>query len=147
VCFIAATSIQAQNFYQPTQTDLKAAYCRPVVADTIAMHNKSLSADLPPSRRAGTQEQLAAATERSRRLELYVLPRLNLVEPTGLIAAQTRGKEDAARLGELMQACDSKCKNTVDAQSRPACMQQCVNGSEVAARTRECDDVAWLPLL
>ncbi len=132
---------------QPTQIDLRAAYCRPVVANTIGMLAQSLSDEnMPANLRNAATEQHAAAITRSRRLELYILPRINVVDSAGLIAAQTRGKVDAARFSEWTQGCDLKCKSTADTQMRISCTQQCNEGSDVVTRVRDCDDVSWLPM-
>ena len=132
--------------YQPSQLDLRVAYCRPVVASTIDMHGKTLSSGAPAAVKKIAKKDHAAASERKRRLEIYMLPRLNVVEPSGLLDAQARGKQDAANMNELMETCRAECAKVADAQEHAACMQQCGAGNEVARRTRDCDDISWLPL-
>ena len=159
VCVSAAASAQVQTqvqkkpppaatktLFQPNPVDLKAAYCRPVVASTISLYAKSLSADAPSNLHVTAKEQHDAATERRRRLEVYMLPRIDVVEPAGLLAAQARGKEDAESLSRFMLTCDAKCKNVADPQKNTSCHRQCSEGSEVVKRTRDCDDLSWLPL-
>jgi len=160
MCFCAVVNTDAQQppplkpppkeapkiLNQPTEIDLRAAYCRPVIADTIDRYAQSFSGNPSTASSVTANELYAAAVERSRRLELYMLPRIDVVEPTGLLDAQARGKKDVASLAELMRTCDAKCKNAADAQTSASCRQQCSVGSDVVKRTRDCEDISWLPL-
>jgi hypothetical protein len=89
--------VHAQNPPPPTDMDLRVMYCRPVVAGAISRYAQTLSANAPPAQGITANEHHAAALERSRRLELYILPRLGAVDTAPLLTAQARGKDDAAR--------------------------------------------------
>lgn len=110
------------------------------------MHAATLARELPADLRKLSSEQHAAAIERSRRLELHFLPRINAVEPAELLDAQARGREDAVTFRKLSDACNNKCSATSGAAAASTCIQQCTAGSETAQRTRDCDDISWLPL-
>lgn len=141
----SAAAPQSQPF-PPNEIDLKAAYCRPIVAAATAEHQKAVSADLPPSLSNAAKERLNASIQRTRRLEFYLLPRLNTLQSTGLLEAQARGYTDVASLQELARTCDSKCSGIADAAASTACRQRCGDGSDAAKRAHACDDVSWLPL-
>lgn len=131
--------------YPPNAIDLKAAYCRPVVAASMAEQQRALNGP-PPNQQQAAKERLAATVERGRRLEFYLLPRLNTLQSAPLLDAQGRGYTDVASLLELSRACEAKCSGTGDAAAVGACRLRCREGGEAAKRARECDDIAWLPL-
>lgn len=134
------------TLFPPNEIDLKAAYCRPVVAANLSDQEKILDANLPPELHQAAKERHAAAMNRTRRLAFYLLPRLNTLESAGLLDAQSRGHNDVASLLELARNCDAKCGGIADIEARAACRQRCSNDSEAAKRARDCDDLAWLPL-
>lgn len=132
--------------FPPNDIDLKAAYCRPIVAATLADQEKILAANLPPELQQAARERHAAAMNRNRRLAFYLLPRLNNIESTGLLDAQSRGYNDVASLVELARTCDVKCGGMADIDASAACRQRCSNDNAAAKRARDCDDLSWLPL-
>lgn len=132
--------------FPPNEIDLKAAYCRPVVAATLSDQEKILATNLPPELQQAAKERHASAMNRTRRLAFYLLPRLNTLESTGLLDAQSRGYNDVASLVELARTCDAKCGGMADIDASAACRQRCSNDSEAAKRARDCDDLSWLPL-
>jgi len=132
--FFTAADALAQR-QTPTDMDLRAAYCRPVIAGAINRFAQD----------AAAQQQHADAVQRGRRIELYILPRLSVVEPKEVLAAQARGRDDTAKLNELLSKCRAKCPES-DAKARAACVRQCTSGDEATKRTRDCDNLAWLPL-
>lgn len=142
----AKPAIAAPALYRPTEVDLKAAYCRPVVAASTAEHLKALKANLPPNLQQAAKERHAAAIERTRRLEFYLLPRLNTLQSSGLLEAQARAYTDLAGLAEVARNCDTKCSGIADTAAATACRVRCSEGSDAAKRARECDDISWLPL-
>lgn len=131
--------------FPPNEVDLKAAYCRPVVAATLSELQRILSANVAPDLQRAAQQRYDAAMDRTRRLAFYLLPRLNTLQSTDLLDAQSRGYTDVASLAELARTCDVKCGGIADAAASTACRQGCNSDSEAARRARECDDVSWLP--
>lgn len=142
----ASAAVLKSSPFPPNDIDLKAAYCRPIVAAATAEHQKAVSADLPPNLNNAAKERLNASIQKTRRLEFYLLPRLNTLQSTGLLEAQARGYTDVASLEQLARTCDSKCSGIADAAAGTACRQRCNDGSDAAKRARECDDISWLPL-
>lgn len=136
----------AQPIYPPNAVDLKAAYCRPVVAASTAEHQRTMDAGLPPNLQQAAKERLASAVDRGRRIEFYLLPRLPMLQSAALLDAQARGYTDVASAQEFARNCDARCSGINDAAAAAACRQRCRDGNEAAKRTRECDDISWLPL-
>lgn len=132
--------------FTPNEIDLKAAYCRPIIAATTAEHQKAVSADLPQNLHNAAKERLNASIQKTRRIEFYLLPRLNTLQSSALLEAQGRGYTDVASLQMLARTCESKCSGMADTAAGNACRQRCNDGSEAAKRARDCDDVSWLPL-
>lgn len=132
--------------FQPNEIDLKASYCRPVIAAAVGEHQKALNANLPANLRNAAKERHAVAVDRARRLEFYLLPRLNALKSAALLDAQARGYTDVASLAELSRTCDVKCGGIAAPAASTSCRQRCNEGSEAAKRARDCDDISWLPL-
>jgi hypothetical protein len=132
--------------FDPNETDLKAAYCRPVVASSIAEHRRAVSANLTPQLHNAAQKRLEAAIERGRRLEFYLLPRINALKSERLLEAQGRGYTDISEAADMARACDTKCSGIGDADAATSCRRRCGDDSEALKRTRACNDISWLPL-
>jgi hypothetical protein len=137
---VAATfSAQAQQL--PNQVDLKAAYCIPIAQNEIALLTTPVPDNSPPL--ADEYKRMFAQTldkknTNLRRLQLYLVPRVQYLDTLGLEAARKRGEEDAARASRDVSACISGCQDIT-------CITKCSNESEAAVRTRTCNDLSFLP--
>ena len=136
----------------PDQTDLRAAYCIPIVKSWIALlpsQDSPIPASATPAERQSTEEinQFMAKMrtqelERLRRLQLYVIPRLSYLDTTSMMAAMKSGEEDVARASFLADQCTTKCSG-----QGSACISECGKNSsgELTARMKACSNTTWLP--
>lgn len=128
----------------PSETDLRSAYCRPVLRSQAAALAAIL--DSYPSRGPeleGVVRQLQGVRDTLRRIELYLLPRIPHLDPYGLLTAQTSGEEDLARSRAHGRKCGSECPNQGDILG---CMTKCFEGSPALSRLGICNRTSdWLP--
>jgi len=137
----------------PTQIDLKAAYCIPIVKSYISLIS---SIDTPGEQSATPREgqpsdeinQLvrklqSEEQERLRRLQLYLVPRLRYLDSASILAAMKSGEEDVARSNAISNECQAKCKGS----SGSACLMDCVKSQkgELTGRMSACSNTGWLP--
>jgi len=152
---VLASNARAQVL--PSQVDLRAAYCIPLLQYAVSEieHIASLLRDnaqlFTPEHqavgRAVSEKTLSKTATNLRRLQLYLLPRLPYLAAYGIVAAKKSGEEDYARLKEDAKACDTKCNNAFANNSSAAlsCTLQCNSDSPVRARMSICEDLSWLP--
>lgn len=132
---VAASSAIAQP-YVPSDLDLRATYCVPVVEARIR-----LAVEI------GTPAQAARATASIDldRLRAYVRPKvvLSMDGPTGSLAALAtateRGRADAASMGATVARCIAQCSEA------HTCVSQCVEADPAAKRMQSCRSLDWLP--
>jgi hypothetical protein len=124
----------------PSEVDLRAAYCFPVVEHLVRMAKTSMADD--PALR---EQILAEVSENLRRLRLYLLPRLPHLEMLGLAAARRRGQEDVVKFEAYHQTCDSKCNPLRYKPSWIDCTKKCSADDPFAPRLKTCSDLSWLP--
>ena len=134
----------------PSQVDLKAAYCIPIVKDyvsSLTSNIKSISPEaysqLPPELQELTAKTLSEGTANLRRLQLYLLPRIPYLDLFGLEAATKSGQEDVVRQAEQGKICGAKCQNEFNFTDQP-CFVQCI-ASSLTTRMGTCHDLSWLP--
>jgi hypothetical protein len=88
-----------------------------------------------------------AQKDRLNHLSLYLLPRMKYVDPTGLLAARTRGLSDLDRLqSPAMMTCAEHCTETMlkgTLEQSTACLRSC--DPETLPRVWACNDLSWLP--
>jgi hypothetical protein len=103
---IVTTAVRAQLPPPPNPTDLRAAYCIEVTKTMINMMQQALSEvskPLPPNASAELAKKLSATIEIAqnglaaenatlRKLQLYLLPRMQYINPLGVVAAQRSAK-------------------------------------------------------
>ena len=134
-----ASACHAQNVFPlPTDTDLKAAYCTPI----LKANEESLASwmNSPFSASATNRKDMEAKAEevsRSlRRVRLYLIPRLQYLDSHALLAASRSGEEDYAASIKAAEACISLCtaKGCQKCQENPA-----------EARIKSCNSASFLP--
>jgi hypothetical protein len=69
---------------------------------------------------AAASEALTVATATLKRLQLYLVPRMVHLDPTGLAAAATAAKDDEARIKQTGESCRTEC-----ATADPTCLHAC----------------------
>lgn len=117
----------------PNATDLRAAYCRPIVRRHIEV--------LRAAARLGPQK-IEEAEADARRLDLYLVPRIPHLSALGLVAAQTGAEEDLARSDAFGRRCEAGCEGKDDSFD---CFIRCVEKNPFGEKFRTCRPVTWLP--
>jgi hypothetical protein len=152
VCSAAA---QVQTGEQPTSDDLRAAYCLEVTKSHAAIFEGLLRGDGNPPE---VQRLLGAQAEREhdvlRRLELYLFPRLDRLDPTQIILAQQSARADMdalAKVGNFCMANAPECGPHQPVADALACSERCAEGrmptfASVRARVTACQSPNWLPM-
>ncbi|HDR9095081.1 hypothetical protein QZM46_30060 [Burkholderia vietnamiensis] len=152
-------SASAQQLYdQPTDDDLRAAYCLSIseamLSDLQATRKQLLDAGAAGTKLDNiTASSIVALTDRANRLRAYVLPKAlaNDNAAVGLSAAEQRGRQDLATLGsdEGIKACARVCTSIPEPrtpdndQGGMQCAQKCA--PQISERIRKCADLSWLP--
>jgi hypothetical protein len=151
--------LYAQGWESPSQVDLKAAHCEPILQRQVAVLNNAQSIEgLMDEDRRFVAERADKLRSSLRRLEMYLVARTQYVDPIGMAVAQQAGEEDWARWQRDLAACKTTCKNTTClAKCRgdreycdltcgdPPCVAQCSKKSEALARIETCKGVPFLP--
>src|SRR5437660_6145096 len=148
---VLVSNARAQGL--PSEVDLRAAYCIPIVQETLSetsLFMRDYAPLLPEGKEQGKElfeKKLSETATNLRRLQLYLLPRPPYLDPYGVVAAKKSGDEDNVRMKELAKTCDAKCQNvfTNNPYGALSCVMQCLSNSPVRARARVCDDLSWLP--
>jgi hypothetical protein len=130
----------------PSEIDLRAAYCIPIVQHIVSLLN-GLDREFGPSPPSPAEAELRADL---RRLQLYLLPRLPHLELLGVVTAQMRAKEDLASLDAFAETCRAKCRHLQDTPSgrkpsRSSCFEKCQGTHPANTRIKACSDFDWLP--
>jgi hypothetical protein len=146
----------------PTETELRAAYCIPVLQDEIADLHKLLdnimesmaagTDDVPPAIRQEWKdsiekskrdlpEHIKARESALNRVQLFILPRMPYLDPTALLSATARARADIQENAADTHKCTSQCSTSGQFKS---CMIACVN-SDLHARLDACRNPTWLP--
>lgn len=135
----------------PSEIDLRAAYCIPVVQNSIKVTKSFIDADAEQSSTKSSkilEDTLAEHTEYLRRLQLYLLPRISHLEPLGLETAMQRAKEDLAKSEQHGKSCQTKCKASAKQSFSKEidCIQKCAQAHPLWPRLSVCSDhLRWLP--
>lgn len=142
--FLAALAcLPTPTFAQqlPTDIDLRAAYCLPIVNDELATFQTPIDPSvLTPQMKQGVESAIAEAQERANRLKRFLLPRVPYLDATALLAASTQGKQDEQRGLQDTRECFTSCQGASDSR---ACMTSCE--TDALARVRRCSKLDWLP--
>lgn len=140
----------------PTDVDLRAAYCVPILKGQIAALNAALGsgADL----RGIGPELIDANRQYSRdrsdalaRLQAYLLPRLGQLEIYPLVSAMKRGEIDSANgVWSSMDGCANTCgirtaTGEAARQTAITCFEACTREDPQMKRTLLCIKPDWLP--
>jgi hypothetical protein len=148
---VFASVCGAQEFTQPTDGELRSAYCIPILQWQIdAMSRANSSVIIPGNDQTPEQQRahgkLRRELEKVRsaldRLQSYLLPRMLNRDPMALALARKRGENDLQQLVKGADQCINECEA---AKGEPAvCAESCIDKALVE-RMRACADPSWLP--
>lgn len=151
-----ASAASAQQ--APSDNDLRTAYCVPVMTGTIDLmrqvvarveaNGNSSALEVQQANRKildSARDSLAKTQDVLNRLQLYLLPKMQTLNPAALAAAMARGEADMAELKASSARCAAKCPSlTLDANQR--CLASCTDAeAALVVRVRACSNPTWLP--
>jgi hypothetical protein len=137
-----ATLCSVANGQQaPTETDLKAAYCLPIVTKTTDMFAESLSKGMGASGSpdgVSLAQALTGYRENVRRLQNYLDSRNTLVDQAALRASAQQANDDFQRAQADLASCAAVSGQLGDADP-------CVQASQAVQRVTSCETLSFLP--
>jgi hypothetical protein len=149
----SSLTLEAANAQRtPTDIELKAAYCIKVAKGTIASFRPLLVTD--GQARKIRDDAINEASDRQKRLQIYLEPRLSQLEPVAILGASKRGELDGAnyfnRMANLAEKCAASCPvdkpNVATTKDHPSeCMEGCLQADEWFSRLQSCVRLNWLP--
>ncbi|HYM46734.1 MAG TPA: hypothetical protein VES65_11325 [Solirubrobacteraceae bacterium] len=149
----------------PSDAELRSAYCIPVlqwavkgardIADSIDGYwrqNPPTSEFAQQVARTRADARKSVSDEESvlNRLQAYLLPRMERLDPVALTLAMKRGEADLREFESVSNQCTKQCGVTVDTPSRDeksnACLETCRDKDKaLVERVRACNAPTWLP--
>lgn len=145
----------------PTDTELRATYCMPVVSNDIELQRQAIQLldetfkseeriqkapalfRLFKNAKVEMQQNLVDSQSALRRLTLYILPRMADLDATSLLIAKKRAEEDVDLIRRKGNACIQQCIQSTDVSQ---CVSACANlGPEFKQRLQSCRNLSWLP--
>lgn len=123
----------------PTETDLRAAYCLPIVSKNVAMLPQDTS-DFPEGMRAETDAFIAELQSNKQRLVSYLEPRLKYLDSAGMRAAMRRGEEDYLSVEQSRKKCSAEYKSYGLKR-----VDTCLSENPATMRYRNCNNLDFLP--
>jgi hypothetical protein len=121
----------------PTDVDLRASYCIPVVNEGLRVLQGAQPGETQ------TDETIRAVTEvqgRADRLTRYLVPRVPYLDATALAAAATQGKRDMQLAEGEIARCMSTCDRSPNAV---VCVKVCP--ADARTKVARCTNLDWLP--
>jgi hypothetical protein len=140
---LLACTASAQQLHRPTNADLRAAYCIPVLQADIARLDKAIPAarassgiDQPirpydfdqfAALEAAAEKQRAERFDALNRLQALLLPRMAQLDSTALLAAQARAAADMEEKSKEGKDCVMRCSKTAtnDYKALSLCIGGC----------------------
>jgi hypothetical protein len=143
ILFLLASNIEAQEL--PSEVDLRAAYCLPIVQHDIHFFTSATREEQDPDVKAFYDKKLIPRlTEDLRRLRLYLLPRLHHLDSVGITIAIQRAKADLAKHEADWKTCTATCDQGSNALY-VSCVSACKTDPTFDIRLKGCADLRWLP--
>lgn len=139
ICFNPVSSF-AKNSY-PTETDLKAAYCIPTLQNAI---ESTIKFEDNPNLK-NLLDKYKANLER---IQVYLIPRIDYIDPTLVIAATKSAELDLEERKRISKFCIAKFSNLDDKDKKKLNeILKCSNseGSEIITRQEKCFQGNFLP--
>jgi hypothetical protein len=125
----------------PSETDLKAAYCLPIIMKTTDMFAESLSKGMGASGSpdgVSLAQALAGYRENVKRLQSYLDSRSTLVDQAALNASAQQANADFQRAQADLASCAAVSGQLGDADP-------CVQASQAVRRVTSCENLSFLP--
>jgi hypothetical protein len=119
----------------PDAIDLKAAYCISIVRSSAEIGGNIENMPEPFKTEARIFREKAQSD--LRRLQLYLVPRIKLLDPMPLLGADQSAQDDQARSLSEVQSCMGKPQSELK-----ACLEV---ETEAQKRIRSCRDLSFLP--
>ena len=141
LAFYAALCGVAIGQQVPNETDLKAAYCLPIVTRTADMSAESLSRGLGASGSpdgVSLAQALAGYRENVRRLQNYLDSRSTLVDQAALRESARQANEDFQRAQADLASCAAVSGQLGDSDP-------CVLASQALRQVASCETLSFLP--
>lgn len=160
-CLTLAVAVTASAQSQlPTDVEIHASYCIPVLQEEIktlrrllaAMDNVLAHIDrVPPETRQALMqraledkrnvpEEIEARESALHKLQSFLQPRTSSLETSALLDATARANADLEQAAMRAQRCPSQCR--VD-ENPSSCLKTCLS-SDFEARVTECRNPTWL---
>jgi len=135
---MAATSAGAQIANpMPSDVDLKAAYCMATIRSQIA--DISGIAMLENDQRQAANNYLVDAKRSLERINMYLIPRMQFLEPSGLVLAAKSAEQDRGATTAFVGQCIANCG------ANSACYQSCMSQNAAGDRLASCKGATFLP--
>jgi hypothetical protein len=147
----------------PTDAELRSAYCVPVLQWFIRENRSELANFMEEQKNAVTpeyrqiltkkidelQQDVAVYESALNRLQSYLLPRIQHLDPTALMLASNRGNADRQQLSSMIDRCYERCGISLGVpldDKKKECIVACQDTlKDVAARLQPCRNPSWLP--
>ena len=143
ILLLLGSSVEAREL--PSEVDLRAAYCLPIVQDDIRSFTSFVREEQNPDVKAFYDKELIPMlTEQLRRLRLYLMPRLRYLDRVGITMAIQSAKADLAKRAADWETCKTKCEQRPNAVYA-SCLGECKTDPAFLTRLRTCADLHWLP--
>ena len=140
-----------QQVQLPDDVEQKASYCLAVLklqySEIEAIEAKVTHATDPDAKQVLETAAIKLKKpidDNIDRIQSFLLPRTQYLEPTAILSAYNRGEADVRRQREESQArkCADKCKNTGFSEQ---CIGECMEADELNRRIFQCRDLSFLP--
>jgi hypothetical protein len=130
----------------PSEVDLRAAYCLPVVEDLIRVLAAPSPFPSPPDVQAELDAGVREGQEVLYRLRRYLHPRLLRLDLSSLLATRQAGEQDLRQAEGYDQTCKVTCSQRHQKYlAQAACRDQCTAANPYRQRFKPCFDLTWLP--
>lgn len=124
----------------PNAVESRAAYCLAVLRDQKNSGQSLRFLDPIGNPMAERMEQ-DNLRDNINRLQNFITPRLRLIDNGSMVTAQMQGQKDSRdlRTSFLGKDCTALCK------ADDACVEACLDKSDLYRRVSQCDDLDFLP--
>lgn len=151
-------ALRGQKLQLPNDVEQRASYCLAVsklqhsALVSLANEAESTSRSItdPTARQAFDEsqrtfkEEIDKSDDNINRLQLFLLPRTQYLQPTAMLSAYSRGKADFYKQqnSQIPKQCFDRCKNNDNPQ---VCNMACMEEDPLNRRIFQCRDLLFLP--
>jgi hypothetical protein len=144
-----APSLSTAQRQLPSDTELRTSYCIPILQAAVTEYQATAEAFPDGIWKDGFAQSAATAADNLKRLQSYIVPKLQHLDTLSLQAALDRGRTDAKASTEAQLSCFKQCESSKPTSGYDdrygRCLSSCQTAAPVIARTRACQTVNWLP--